>query len=99
MTTATDRARRCATQIAAGALCCLFTAIAQAQLQNCELDGKPVNLGNGSTTAGLTGLVEPPRAAIGQQPCLLQFDAGFGDPALNGVVWTFSKASSPIGAT
>ncbi len=57
MTTATDRARRCATQIAAGALCCLFTAIAQAQLQNCELDGKPVNLDNGSTTAGLTGLI------------------------------------------
>ena len=57
MTTATDHARRHALRLAAGALCCLLTGLAQAQLQNCDLDGKPVNLDNGSTTAGLTGLI------------------------------------------
>ena len=62
MTTATDHARRRsfqrrAYQLAAGTLCWLFTGLAQAQLQNCDLDGKPVNLDNGSTTAGLTGLI------------------------------------------
>lgn len=39
------------------ALCCVLSGTAQAQLQNCDLDGKPVNLDNGSTTAGLTGLI------------------------------------------
>ena len=62
MTTATDHARRHAFQrrafqLAAATLCWLFTGLAQAQLQNCDLDGKPVNLDNGSTTAGLTGLI------------------------------------------
>jgi hypothetical protein len=34
----------------------------------------------------VAGLIQPPRAAIGEQPRLFEFDAGFGDPALHGVV-------------
>src|ERR1700738_1704514 len=36
--------------------------------------------------AVMAGLIEPPRAAIGQQARLLELDAGFGDPALYGVI-------------
>ena len=34
----------------------------------------------------MTGLVQPPGAAIGKQPCLFEFDAEFRDPALHGVI-------------
>src|ERR1700733_14002692 len=34
----------------------------------------------------VAGLVEPPGAAIGQQARLLEFDPGFGDPALHSIV-------------
>src|SRR5260370_17732722 len=34
----------------------------------------------------VAGVIEPPRAAIGEQARLLKLDAGFRDPALHGVV-------------
>ena len=44
----------------------------------------------------VAGLIEPPRAAIGEQARLFEFDAGFGDPALHGVVLDYS---APEGRT
>ena len=48
--------------------------------------------------AVMAGLVEPPGAAIAEQPRLLELDAGFRDPALHGVVLNdgaAERASAP----